>query len=59
MNLVVGLERDLQLREPGWWERLKEAIPELDSLAETPQPPEHHAEGDVAIHTRMAIYTQL
>ena len=55
MSFTESLEKELRLRESGWWERLKEAIPELGSLAKTPQPPEHHAEGDVAIHTRLAI----
>ena len=30
-------------------------IPELALMSGTPQPPEYHAEGDVAIHTRLAI----
>ena len=48
-------EEELQLRQTGWWDRLVEFSPELHLLAETPQPPEHHAEGDVATHTRLAV----
>jgi putative nucleotidyltransferase with HDIG domain len=55
MNFLEQLERELLLREAGWWDRLGEAIPELEALSDTPQPPEYHAEGDVAIHTRLAI----
>lgn len=55
MSLPARLETELRLRKQGWWERLSEAIPELAALAETPQPPEYHAEGDVATHTRLAI----
>jgi putative nucleotidyltransferase with HDIG domain len=57
MNLPGMIENELLLREPGWWARLNEAIPELGPLTGTPQPPEFHAEGDVAIHTRLAIET--
>jgi len=55
MSLLEKLEQDLRRREAGWWDRLSEAIPELALLSGTPQPPEYHAEGDVAIHTRLAI----
>ena len=55
MKLLELIENELQLRETGWWSRLSKAIPELVPLADTPQPPEYHAEGDVAIHTRLAI----
>jgi putative nucleotidyltransferase with HDIG domain len=55
MNLLETLEEELRVRQAGWWERLGEAIPELTHLSGTPQPPEFHAEGDVAIHTRLAI----
>jgi putative nucleotidyltransferase with HDIG domain len=57
MSLLERLEADMRSRRPGWWERLGEVIPELQALACTPQPPEFHAEGDVAIHTRLAIET--
>ena len=55
MSFPVLLENHLRLRENGWWNRLCEAIPELLTLSGTPQPREYHAEGDVAIHTRLAI----
>lgn len=51
----VGLERLMRRREANWWERLVDAIPELGALEGTPQPPEYHAEGDVAEHTRLAV----
>jgi putative nucleotidyltransferase with HDIG domain len=57
MNSLNQLESELRRRETGWWTRLIESIPELVPLAETPQPPEYHAEGDVAIHTRLAVET--
>ncbi len=49
------LEDELRDRQTDWWDRLTETIPELLPLAETAQPPEFHAEGDVATHTRLAI----
>jgi putative nucleotidyltransferase with HDIG domain len=55
MTLFDRLEAELKERKPGWWDRLCEAIPELVLLAKTPQPQEYHAEGDAAIHTRLAI----
>jgi len=55
MSTLERLEKELHLREPCWWTRLIEAIPELALLSDTPQPPGYHAEGDVAIHTRLAI----
>ena len=55
MSLLETLEKELRLRETGWWDRLSSAIPELTLLSGTPQPQEYHAEGDVAIHTRLAI----
>jgi len=55
MSSTALLERELRLRESGWWDRLCETIPELLELSGTPQPPEYHAEGDVAVHTRLAI----
>lgn len=33
----------------------REPLPLLDALADTPQDPEWHAEGDVAIHTSMVV----
>lgn len=55
MTPWINLEEELRLRKKGWWERISTAIPELTPLAGTPQPPEHHAEGDVAIHTKLAL----
>ena len=55
MSSTELLEKELRLRESGWWNRLCETIPELLEMTGTPQPPEYHAEGDVAIHTRLAI----
>jgi len=55
MSSAELLEKELRLRESGWWDRLCELIPELQEMSGTPQPPEYHAEGDVAIHTRLAI----
>ncbi len=55
MNLLESIEKELQSQESGWWTRLSEAIPELKLMTGTPQPPEFHAEGDVASHTRLAI----
>lgn len=55
MTSLEGIENELRHRATGWWERLCEFIPELVPLAGTMQPPEFHAEGDVAIHTRLAI----
>ncbi len=57
MNSLQSIESELRLRQRGWWGRLCEAIPQLQLMAGTPQPPEFHAEGDVAIHTRLAIKT--
>jgi predicted kinase len=42
---------------PEWtvpWDRIWEAFPWIRRLADVPQDPVHHAEGDVATHTRMA-----
>lgn len=55
MNLLEHIDHELYHRKSGWWDRLKAVITELEPLADTPQPPEYHAEGDVAIHTRLAI----
>ena len=55
MSSTELLEKELRLRESGWWDRLCETIPELLEMTGTPQPPEYHAEGDVAIHPRLAI----
>jgi poly(A) polymerase len=49
------IEEQLRLRPPGWWEWVVGHIPELASLAQTPQPPEFHPEGDAAVHTQLAV----
>jgi putative nucleotidyltransferase with HDIG domain len=55
MTSMERAEVLMRQRNTGWWDELCEMIPELKNLADTPQPPEHHAEGDVAIHTRLAV----
>jgi putative nucleotidyltransferase with HDIG domain len=55
MKPFEAIENELIGRRPGWWERISAAIPELVVLASTKQPPEYHAEGDVAEHTRRAV----
>jgi putative nucleotidyltransferase with HDIG domain len=35
--------------------RLRQLLPELYRLADIPQPPEHHPEGDALIHTLLAV----
>lgn len=43
---------------PDWmvpWEDIRATFPWVGRMAETPQDPEYHAEGDVATHTRMAV----
>jgi putative nucleotidyltransferase with HDIG domain len=54
-DVVQSLENELRNRTTGWWERLQVSIPELKALAGTQQPAKYHAEGDVAVHTRLAI----
>jgi len=53
--LWLRLEKVMRGQEGDWWERLVDALPELGSLTGTLQPPEFHAEGDVAEHTRLAV----
>lgn len=55
MNHIVAIEDLMHRRDECWWDELCGLIPELNALAGTQQPPEYHAEGDVAIHTRLAI----
>jgi len=55
MNRIEAIEGLMRRRDECWWEQLCGMIPELNALAGTQQPPEYHAEGDVAIHTRLAI----
>lgn len=54
-DIIQILENELRNRAPGWWDRLQISIPELKPLAGTQQPVKYHAEGDVAVHTRLAI----
>ena len=49
------IEQLLRERPAGWWQELESAIPELVPLSGTPQPQRYHAEGDVAVHTRLVI----
>ena len=55
MNRIETVESLLRRRDEGWWGELCGMIPELHAMAGTQQPPEYHAEGDVAIHTHLAI----
>ena len=55
MNRIEAIEDLVRQRGQCWWGELCGVIPELKALTGTPQPPEYHAEGDVAIHTRLAI----
>lgn len=55
MNRIEAAEGLMRRRGDAWWDRLCEIIPELLALSDTPQPPKYHAEGDVAVHTCLAI----
>jgi putative nucleotidyltransferase with HDIG domain len=55
MNRIEAIEGLMRRRDGCWWADLCEMIPDLNALTGTQQPPEYHAEGDVAIHTRLAI----
>jgi putative nucleotidyltransferase with HDIG domain len=55
MNTVERLEALMLERPDGWWQQLCAMVPELRALDKTPQPPEYHAEGDVGVHTRLAV----
>jgi len=55
MKPFESIEAELRERNPGWWDRVVQTIPELAELASTPQPVKYHAEGDVANHTRLAV----
>lgn len=55
MSDIMTIEKLLIVREDGWWEQLCDLIPEIRPLSATPQPVEYHSEGDVAVHTRLAI----
>ncbi|APG28835.1 hypothetical protein A7E78_13950 [Syntrophotalea acetylenivorans] len=55
MNDYAAIEKLLAERPAGWWEELVTILPELEPMADTPQSPRFHAEGDVATHTRLTI----
>jgi len=55
VNRYQKIEKELRLVKPGWWERMVGSVPELAALSNTPQPRKYHAEGDVAVHTRLAV----
>jgi putative nucleotidyltransferase with HDIG domain len=55
MKPYEEVQTELRQRKPGWWERVTSIIPELRDLEGTPQPPGYHDEGDVSVHTRLAI----
>jgi len=55
MKSFESIEAELRESNPGWWDRVVQAIPELAELGSTPQPVQYHAEGDVANHTRLAV----
>jgi len=55
MKPFESIEAELRERNPGWWDRVVQAIPELAELGSTPQPVQYHAEGDVANHTRLTV----
>ncbi|RLB67586.1 MAG: hypothetical protein DRH08_03310, partial [Deltaproteobacteria bacterium] len=55
MTNLHEIENELRQQPSGWWQTLCDNIPELLDLADTLQPPEYHAEGDVAVHTRLAV----
>jgi len=55
MTPVQSVETLMVCKPAGWWDELCLIIPELKAMVGTPQPPEYHAEGDVAIHTRLAV----
>ena len=55
MDPLQKIEDEIRQRNPGWWARVVEIIPELSELDRTPQRPDYHAEGDVGVHTRMAL----
>ena len=49
------VEEELRHRNAGWWDRIVKTIPELAALSNTAQSNQYHAEGDVAVHTRLAV----
>jgi putative nucleotidyltransferase with HDIG domain len=49
------VEEELRYRNAGWWGRIVKTIPELAALSNTLQSNQYHSEGDVAVHTRLAV----
>jgi len=54
-TIIAGLEREQALMQMESLELLKVILPELVKLRGVAQPPEFHSEGDVWIHTLMAM----
>jgi len=55
VNRYQKIEEELRHRNAGWWDRIVKTIPELAAFSNTPQSNQYHAEGDVAVHTRLAV----
>ena len=55
VNRYQKIEEELRHRNAGWWDRIVKTIPELAALSNTAQSNQYHAEGDVAVHTRLAV----
>lgn len=55
VNQYQKIEKELRHKKPGWWEWIIESVPELAALSRTPQSNRYHAEGDVAVHTRLTV----
>ena len=55
VNRYQKIEEEFRRRNAGWWDRIVKTIPELAALSNTPQSNQYHAEGDVAVHTRLAV----
>jgi len=55
MKPYQKIEVLLRQRMTDWWQSVISFIPELADLAQTLQPPQYHGEGDVAVHTQMAV----
>lgn len=55
MSDCATIQKLLAERPAGWWEELVAILPELEPMADTPQSPCYHAEGDVATHTRLTV----
>ncbi len=55
VNRYQKIEEELRHRNAGWWDRIVKTIPELAALSNTAQSNQYHGEGDVAVHTRLAV----